>query len=91
MAHASISCVNTMIVGYKLTWLMLWDTLFKFLAMVRALVCISVCIICIHYNFLANYTPPVNQLTGSYYCSVTGYDLLASFTALATASTHILI
>ena len=28
------------------------------------------------------HTPSVNRLTGSYFCSVTGYDMLASFTAL---------
>ena len=28
------------------------------------------------------HTPSVNWLTGSYFCSVTGYDMLAGFTAL---------
>ena len=35
-----------------------------------------------NYMFSAYiHTPPVNWLTGSYCCSVTGYDLLARFTA----------
>ena len=30
----------------------------------------------------------VNLLTGSYFCSITGYDMLASFTALAIIQAH---
>ena len=42
----------------------------------RAMLCHSV----IH-------TPSVNWLTSIYFCSVTGYDMLASFTALASRHT----
>ena len=41
------------------------------------------------YTIYRIHVPSGNQLTGSYFCSVTGYDMLASFTALAyTTSTE---
>ena len=36
----------------------------------------------IHVKLQQIHTPSVNRLTVSYFCSVTGYDMLASFTAL---------
>ena len=41
------------------------------------------------YNYTFSSKFILLQLTGSYFCSVTGYDMLASFTALFT--THELI
>ena len=46
-----------------------------------------ICIACINYirsklKITCFLTNSVNRITGSYFFSVTGYDLLASFTAL---------
>ena len=35
-----------------------------------------------NYPFSSKFTLLLNQLSGSYFCSVTGYDKLASFTTL---------
>ena len=41
--------------------------------------------------FQQSHTPSVNWLTVSYFCSVTVYDMLASFTALVYTDKQLLI
>ena len=92
MTHAFISYVNTMISRMQDTTTektSLYVYIVRYFQVVSdALICIKlICTVCINYirsklkiTFLTN---SVNRITGSYFFSVTGYDLLASFTALS--------